>query len=117
MIKTLGSSRNLLEKYNKIIYEEINKNDPNNESSILNKKLHNSCVYILIIIIFYRYRLLKSKSLEIEDDSTSSDSYSEKVPSTIIMEKFTKIVEIIKDLNEQCNIKYILISLFFYFNI
>lgn len=42
MKKTLGSSRNLLEKYNKIIYEETNKNDPNNESSILNKKLHNS---------------------------------------------------------------------------
>ena len=42
MKKTLGSSRNLLEKYNKIIYEETNKNDLNNESSILNKKLHNS---------------------------------------------------------------------------
>ena len=103
MKKTLGSSRNLLEKYNIIIYEETNKNDLNNESSILNKKLHNSWVYILIIFKFYRYRLLKSKSQEIEDDSTSSDSYSEKVPSTIIMEKFSKIVEIIKDLNEKCN--------------
>ena len=41
--------------------------------------------------------------MEMEDDSTSSDSYTEKVPSFIILEKFNKITEIIKDLNEKCN--------------
>ena len=44
--------------------------------------------------------------MEMEDDSTSSDSYTEKVPSFIILEKFNKITEIIKDLNEKCNYNY-----------
>ena len=60
--------------------------------------------YILFIqYSFDRYCILKSKSTEIEDDSTSSDSYTEKIPSLIILEKFHKITEIIKDLNEKCN--------------
>jgi hypothetical protein len=47
---------------------------------------------------------LKSKGLENEDDSTSSDSYSEKVLSIIIIEKFNKINGIIKELREKCKI-------------
>ena len=53
--------------------------------------------------MFYRYNIIKSKSNELEDDSTSSDSYTEKIPSFIILEKFNKITEIIKDLNNKCN--------------
>ena len=44
MKKTLGSSRSLLEKYNKLLYDDNSKNDTNNESSILNKKMGNSYV-------------------------------------------------------------------------
>ena len=43
------------------------------------------------IVNYFRYKLLKSKALENEDDSTSSDSYTEKVPSIIIIEKFNSI--------------------------
>ena len=53
--------------------------------------------------MFYRYNIIKSKSNELEDDSTSSDSYTEKIPSFIILEKFNKITEIINDLNQKCN--------------
>ena len=56
--------------------------------------------------MFYRYNIIKSKSNELEDDSTSSDSYTEKIPSFIILEKFNKITEIIKDLNTKCNFIY-----------
>ena len=41
MNRTFGSSRNLFGKYNKLLYDDNNKNDPNNESSILNKKIGN----------------------------------------------------------------------------
>jgi len=47
---------------------------------------------------------LKSKTLENEDDSTSSDSYTEKVPSIIIIEKFNKINSFIKELKDKCKI-------------
>jgi hypothetical protein len=47
---------------------------------------------------------LKSKGLENEDDSTSSDSYTEKVLSIIIIEKFNKINGIIRELREKCKI-------------
>ena len=62
---------------------------------------------ILIFLLFFyyfRYKLLKSKALENEDDSTSSDSYTEKVPSIIIIEKFNKINSLIKELKEKCKI-------------
>jgi hypothetical protein len=42
MKKTLGCSRNLYKKYYQLLYDDNNKNDPNNESSILNKKDKNS---------------------------------------------------------------------------
>jgi hypothetical protein len=42
MRKMIGSSRSLIERYLKFVYEEPNKNDQNNESSILNKKSSNS---------------------------------------------------------------------------
>ena len=42
MLKIYGASRNLIDKYSKLLYEEINKNDLNTESSILNKKMGNS---------------------------------------------------------------------------
>ena len=45
MKKLIGSSRNLIEKYNKFIYEESSKIDQSNESSILNKKSNNSLEY------------------------------------------------------------------------
>ena len=57
--------------------------------------------------MIYRYSILKSKSIEAEDDSTSSDSYTEKIPSFIILEKFNKITEIINDLDQKCNLYYI----------
>ncbi len=47
---------------------------------------------------------MKSKTLENEDDSTSSDSYTEKVPSIIIIEKFNKINSFIKELKDKCKI-------------
>ena len=50
MKKMIGSSRNLIEKYNKFIYEESSKTDQNNESSILNKKSNNSLEYNIFII-------------------------------------------------------------------
>lgn len=37
-----------------------------------------------------------------EDDSTSSDSYTEKIPSSTIIDKFNKIVGLINELNEKC---------------
>ena len=40
--KFIGPSRNLYEKYTKILYDDNNKNDPDNESSILNKKNGNT---------------------------------------------------------------------------
>ena len=40
-----GTSRNLIQKYNKLIYEENSKNDLSNESSILSKKFGSSLVY------------------------------------------------------------------------
>ena len=46
----IGSSRSLIERYLKFVYEEPNKNDQNNESSILNKKSSNS---LYIIYLFY----------------------------------------------------------------
>ena len=42
MQKTFGSSRNLFKKYYQLLNEDNNKNDPNNELSILNKKEKNS---------------------------------------------------------------------------
>ena len=45
---------------------------------------------------------MKSKNAENEDDSTSSDSYTEKVPSSSIIEKYNKTINIIKELNEKC---------------
>ena len=45
---------------------------------------------------------MKSKNVENEDDSTSSDSYTEKVPSSAIIEKYNKTINIIKELNEKC---------------
>jgi hypothetical protein len=57
--------------------------------------------------LIYLFSPTKSKANEIEDDSTSSDSYNEKIPSVIILEKFFKIKEIIKDLNEKCKIRFI----------
>jgi hypothetical protein len=47
---------------------------------------------------------LKSKGMENEDDSTSSDSYTEKLLSIIIIEKFNKINGIIRELREKCKI-------------
>lgn len=41
-----GATRNLFQKYNKLLYEENYRNDLNNESSILNKKFGNSLVNI-----------------------------------------------------------------------
>lgn len=55
-----------------------------------------------IFKFFYRYKLLKSKIAENEDDSTSSDSYTEKIPSSLLMEKFNKILGIIKELKDNC---------------
>ena len=52
--------------------------------------------------IIYRYKLLKSKILENEDDSTSSDSYTEKIPSFQILDKFNKTMSIIKELKGKC---------------
>ena len=49
MKKTFGSSRDLYKKYYKLLYDDNNKNDPNNESSILNKKTVNSCINILFL--------------------------------------------------------------------
>jgi hypothetical protein len=57
--------------------------------------------------LIYIFSSPKSKANEIEDDSTSSDSYIEKIPSFIILEKFHKITDIMKDLNEKCKITYI----------
>ena len=37
-----GASRNLFNVYSKFLYDDLNKNDQNNESSILNKKNGNS---------------------------------------------------------------------------
>jgi hypothetical protein len=42
MKKTFGSLRNLLNKYNKFLYDDNSKNDSNNELTILNKKIKNS---------------------------------------------------------------------------
>ena len=42
MQNTFGSSRNLFKKYYQLLNEDNNKNDPNNELSILNKKEKNS---------------------------------------------------------------------------
>ena len=39
-----GTSRNLIQKYNKFVYEENYKIDLNNESLAFNKKLGNSLV-------------------------------------------------------------------------
>ena len=58
----------------------------------------------LFIFYYYRYKLLKSKGMENEDDSTSSDSYTEKLLSIIIIEKFNKINGIIRELREKCKI-------------
>jgi hypothetical protein len=60
---------------------------------------------------------LKSKGLENEDDSTSSDSYSEKVLSIIMIEKFNKINGIIKELREKCKIFYIIVLFYLFFKI
>jgi len=62
----------------------------------------------------YRYKLLKSKGVENEDDSTSSDSYTEKVLSFIIIEKFNKIKGIIRELREKCKIYFYIIALFIF---
>jgi hypothetical protein len=51
MRKMIGSSRSLIERYLKFVYEEPNKNDQNNESSILNKKSSNSWVYNIFILL------------------------------------------------------------------
>ncbi len=48
MKRMIGSSRNLIEKYNKFIYEESSKTDQSNESSILNKKTNNSLEYNIL---------------------------------------------------------------------
>ena len=53
MQKTFGSSRNLFKKYYQLLNEDNNKNDPNNELSILNKKEKNSWVNI----IFYLHNI------------------------------------------------------------
>ena len=53
-------------------------------------------------ISYYRYKLLKSKTSDNEDDSTSSDSYTEKIPSSQITDKFNKTKSIIKELKEKC---------------
>ena len=58
----------------------------------------------LFIFYYYRYKLLKSKGMENEDDSTSSDSYTEKLLSILIIEKFNKINGIIRELREKCKI-------------
>ena len=109
MKKTFGSSRNLSNKYNKFLYDDNIKNDSNNELTILNKKIGNLWVndFLFLYYLIYLFSPTKSKANEIEDDSTSSDSYNEKIPSVIILEKFFKIKEIIKDLNEKCKITYI----------
>ena len=39
-----GTSRNLIQKYNKFVYEENYKNDLNNDSSAFNKKFGSSLV-------------------------------------------------------------------------
>jgi hypothetical protein len=58
--------------------------------------------YDYFYFYYYRYKLLKSAGPEIEDDSTSSDSYIEKIPSSGIVEKYSKITNLIKDLNIKC---------------
>ena len=58
--------------------------------------------YYYCYFYYYRYKLLKSAGPEIEDDSTSSDSYIERVPSSGILEKYNKITSLIKDLNVKC---------------
>ena len=45
---------------------------------------------------------MKSKNVENEDDSTSSDSYTEKIPSFQILDKFNKTMRIIKELKGKC---------------
>ena len=50
MKKMIGSSKNLMEKYNKFIYEEPSKNDQSNESSILNKRFNHSLENNIFII-------------------------------------------------------------------
>ena len=109
MKKTFGSSRNLSNKYNKLLYDDNIKNDSNNELTILNKKIGNLWVnnFLFLYYLIYIFSSLKSKANEIEDDSTSSDSYIEKIPSFIILEKFHKITDIMKDLIEKCKITYI----------
>ena len=58
--------------------------------------------------IIYRYKLLKSKTVENEDDSTSSDSYTEKIPSFQIIDKFNKTMIIIKELKGKCKNIYLI---------
>ena len=63
-------------------------------------------IYITNLNFYYfinRYKLLKSKIAENEDDSTSSDSYTEKIPSITLTDKFNKIMSTIKELKEKCN--------------
>ena len=38
MLEVYGATRNLIQRYNKLIYEENYKNETNNESLSLNKK-------------------------------------------------------------------------------
>ena len=55
MTEIYGATRNLSQKYHKLIYEDNYKNDLNNESSILSKKFGNTLVNKIYIIIYLIY--------------------------------------------------------------